>query len=116
MSKKKKLTVYDATKEELIQYFFHPLDGGFRIPPDVERFLIWLEQKRNDELLRVYEDAIEESQKALNEYIDFVKQANSEPDLDKKLALFEKANLAYQRYEKMEKIISKTDKKLWTKG
>lgn len=108
----KKLTVYDATKDELIQYFFHPLDGGFRIPSDVERFLIWLEQKRNGELLRAYEDAAEESNKALHEYIEFVKQANSEQDLDKKLTLFDEANHAYQRYEKMEKICAKTDKKL----
>lgn len=112
MAKKKKLTVYDATKEELIQYFFHPLDGGFRIQADVDRFLIWLKQKRDGELIKVYEDAAEESQKALHEYIEFIKQGNDEPDLDKKLDLFDKANLAYQRYEKMEKLCEKADKKL----
>lgn len=108
----KKLTVYDATKEELIQYFFHPIEGGFRIPSQEDRFIIWLQQKRSGELLKVYEDAAEESRKALHEYIDYVKQANNEKNLDLKLSLFEKANKAYQRYEKMEKIAEKTNKKL----
>jgi len=107
---KKKLTVYDATKEELIQYFFNPIDGGFRVPEQADRFLLWLKKKRAYELLKTYEDASEESSKALKQYIDFVRQANEEKDLDKKLELLGKANLAYQRYEKMEKIAAKADK------
>ena len=116
---KKKLTVYDATKEELIQYLFSPFDGGFRIPEQADRFLLWLRKKRADELLKSYEDATEESNKALKQYIGFVKQANEESDIDKKLELLSKANTAYERYEKMEKIAEKTDKKLedvWNDG
>ena len=108
----KKLTVYDATKEELIQYFFHPLDGGFRVPSSAERFLIWLEQKRTGELLDAQDKTIEASQKYLHEYIDLVKQANSEPELDKKLRIFEKANTAYKLYEKAERDYKKIDKEL----
>lgn len=112
MGKKKKLTVYDATKEELIQYFFHPMDGGFRIPSDVDRFLIWLNKKRADELIDAQSQTAEESQKALHEYIDYEKQANEEPDIDKKFDLFTKANEAYSRYEKAEKRYAKLDDKI----
>ena len=81
MAKEKELSVYDATKEELIQYFFHPIDGGFRIPSGVDRFLIWLKQKRTGELIDAQSQTAEESQKALHEYIDYVKQANAEQDI-----------------------------------
>ena len=113
---KKELTVYDATKEELIQYFFHPIDGGFKVPSDVKRFLIWLEDKRTGELLEAQSLTIESSQKYLHEYIELVKQANNEPELEKKMLIFEKANKAYKLYEKAEKDYKKIDKELgWSK-
>lgn len=112
MAKKKELSVYDATKEELIQYFFHPIDGGFRIPSDVDRFLIWLKQKRTGELIDAQSQTGDESQKALHEYIDYVKRANAEQDIDKKFELFCKANDAYSRYEKAEKRYAKLDKQI----
>lgn len=109
---KKKLTVYDATKEELIQYFFHPIDGGFRVPAQADRFCIWLQQKRQGELIDAQSKTIDDSQDALHEYINLVKQANAEPDIDKKIDIFEKANKAYKRYEKAEKLYRKLDKKI----
>jgi len=106
------MTVQDATKDELIQYFFNPLAGGFRIPADKDRFLIWLQQKRDGELLSVIEQSAEASQKALHAYIEYVKQANNEKDIERKLELFEKANESYKRYEKLEKAYEKANKKL----
>lgn len=112
--KMKKLTVDDATKEELIQYFFQPegFGGGHRIGASVDRFLIWLQQKRTGEFITAQEQTIDASQKALHEYIQFVKEANEEPDIDKKLTLFEKANKAYDRYEKANKAYDSLDKKI----
>lgn len=106
------MTIYDATKEELIQYFFNPLAGGVRLGAIEERFLIWLKQKRDSELLDVMDQSAEASQKALHEYIEFVKQANNEKDIERKLELFEKANNAYKRYEKLEKAHEHANKKL----
>lgn len=110
----KKLTVDDATKDELIQYFFQPegFGGGYRIPAMVDKFLIWLQHKRNGDLLNATEALIDESQKALSDYIDLVKQMNDEPDLDKKLEIAELANKAYERYEIAEKRYASLDKKL----
>ena len=111
---KKKLTIEDATKAELIQYFFQPdgFGGGFRIPALKDRFLLWLKQKRDRELLDAQEATIDASQKALHEYVELVKQMNDEKDLDKKLAIAEKANEAYARYERSEKRYRAIDKKL----
>lgn len=111
---KKKLTVDDATKEELIQYFFQPegIGGGYRIPARVDKFLLWLEQKRTGELIAAQEQTIDASQKALHEYIQFVKEANDETDIDRKITLFDKANKAYTQYEKANKAYDSLEKKL----
>ena len=110
----KKYTLNDATKDELIQYFFTPegFGGGYRINADKERFLIWLARKRSGELLDAQDQTIDASQKALGEYVDFVRKANNEPDIDKKLDLLDKANKAYERYEKANKKYESIDKKL----
>lgn len=110
----KKLTLKDATKEELIQYFFtcDYFGGGYRIQADKERFLIWLQQKRTGELLDTQEASMDASQKALDEYIDYIRQANDEKDIEKKLDIFSKANEAYKRYEKFHKRSESIDKKL----
>lgn len=111
---KHKYKVTDATKDELIQYFFgvEGFGGGFRIGADKDRFLIWLEKKRADALLDASENAMDASQKALHEYIAYVKQGNDAKDIDEKLKLFNKANEAYQRYEKYNKQYENINKKL----
>ena len=108
------LTVNDATKDELIEYFFKPdcFGGGFRIPAVRDKFLLWLQRKRNNELLTAQDETIEVSQKYFTEYINLVKQMNDEPDLDRKLEIAEKANRAYALYEKAEKKYKSIDKKL----
>jgi len=110
----KKLTLKDATKEELIQYFFtcDYFGGGFRMQADKERFLIWLQHKRTGELLDAQENSMYASQKALDEYIDYIRQANAEKDIEKKLDIFNKANEAYKRYEMLYKRSESIDKKL----
>ena len=113
-----KLKVTDATKDELIQYFFgvEGLGGGYRVGADKDRFLLWLTRKRSDALLTAGENALEASQKALHEYIGYVKQANETEDLDEKLLLFDKANKAYKRYEEFNKqydTASEKANKIW---
>lgn len=110
----KKLTIQDATKEELIQYFFtcDYFGGGYRIQADKERFLNWLKSKREGELIDAQDKATDVSQKALKEYIDFIKQANDAEDIEQKLGLLEKANKAYERYKKANKQYDKLGKKL----
>lgn len=100
----KKLTINDATKEELLLYFFTPdgFGGGFRIPCAKDSFLLWLQKKRSGELLTAYEQSSDYMQKSLHEYIELVKKANDEPDLDKKIELLKKADEAYKAYEKAD--------------
>lgn len=107
----KKLTVYDATKEELIQYFFDQTTvAGVG---NKQSFLVWLERKRTDELIEASTRAAEGSAKALNEYIQYVKMANDQMiELDEKIALLKKAENAYKRYERLEKEYEKADKKV----
>lgn len=109
---KKKLTLDDATKEELITYFFNPISGGFRLGCDKDRFLIWLQQKRTMELLDAQEASIDDSQKHLAEYVRLVKRANDTEDINEKLIIFDQANKAYGRYELAEKRCAKLGKKV----
>lgn len=108
------LKVQDATKEELIQYFFtaDAFGGGARIPASKDSFLLWLKKKRADELLKAGETALEASQEALQEYISFVKRANDSKDIEEKINLIEAAESAYKRYEKFQKVYEKESKKL----
>lgn len=112
--KDKKLTINDATKAELIEYFFKPncFGGGYRIPAMQDQFLLWLQRKRNNELLNAQDETIEASQKHLTEYINLVKQMNDERDLDKKLEIAETAYRSYALYEKAEKKYKSINKKL----
>jgi len=109
----KKLTVQDATKQELIEFLFMPagMGGGFAIPVPKDRFILWLQKKRSKEFCDSAKEAAEASNKALKSYIDLVRQANDEPDLDKKLALYAKGNEAYEKYEKYSKKYDKLSKK-----
>ena len=106
--------IEDATKEELIQYFFgvEGFGGGYRIPADKDRFLIWLERKRTDTLLDAQETATEAAQKSLERYIQYIKEANDEKDIEKKLALFRKANAAYKKFEEFNRQYTLLDKKI----
>lgn len=110
---KKKLTIQDATKEELIQYFFQRdcFGGGYRIPALKDRFLLWLQSKRSGEFLEASEASLDESQKALHEYIDCVKKMNDATDIDEKMKWAEKGNKAYERYERANKAYDKFTKK-----
>lgn len=110
----KKLTLRDATKEELLQYFFscYGCGGGFVIPMDKERFLWWLQQKRKDELRNAQEASMDASQKSLKEYIEYLKQANDEKDIERKLELLKKADKAYKRYENYNNKTDKLDDKI----
>ena len=111
---KKELSIYDATKEELIQYLFQPncFGGGYRVPARKDDFLLWLNNKRNKELLNAQDTAIEDSQRHLQEYIRLIKQANDATNLDERLEILDRANKAYQRYELAEKHYQALDKKL----
>jgi len=111
---KHKYKITDATKQELIDYFFgvEGLVVGYRIPADKDRFLIWLARKRADALIDTSKTAIEESQKALKEYISFVQQAIDTENLAEKSALYEKADNVFKRYEKYNRKYDLIEKKL----
>ena len=100
---KKKLTIQDATKEELIQYFFSAdsFGGGYRIPAMKDKFLLWLQKKRSGEFLDAADASMEESQNALREYLDCVK----------KLKWADQGTKAYERYEKATKAYDMFSKK-----
>jgi DNA-binding transcriptional regulator GbsR (MarR family) len=110
----KELTIQDATKDELIQYFFAPdgFEGGFRNPCSQDDFLLWLKLKRDSKLQDAIDENIDACQKALSEYIELVKQMNEEKDIKKKLEIAEKANKAYERFEKADNDKKKLEKKL----
>ena len=96
------VTMEDATKNELIQYFFVPegCGGAFRIPANKDAFLAWVENKRKGTLLEAGQTAQDAAMKNLNEYVSLVKKANDEKDIVKKLRIFDEANAAYKRYER----------------
>lgn len=107
------LKVSDATKEELIQYFFteDTFGGGHRIRADKDRFLLWLAKKRAGKLMEAQEAAMDKEQESLRKYIETVKAFNEEKDLDKKLELAETANKYYKQYESAGKRAAQLDKK-----
>ena len=108
------LKVSDATKEELIQYFFTEdiFGGGHRFRADEDRFLLWLSKKRAGKLIEAQEAAMDTEQESLRKYIEAVKAFNEEKDLDKKLKLAETANKYYKQYESAEKRAEQLDKKI----
>lgn len=87
------------------------MGGGFQIPVPQDSFILWLQKRRAGEFLKKAEEAAKASNNALKSYIDLVRQANDEPDLDKKLALFAKGNEAYEKYEKYSKEYERLSKK-----
>ena len=110
------LKVSDATKEELIQYFFteDTFGGGHRIRADKNRFLLWLAKKRAGKLMEAQEAATNTEQESLRKYIETVKAFNEEKDLDKKLQLAQKGNKYYEQYQRAVKQGEQINKKLDT--
>lgn len=108
------LKVSDATKEELIQYFFTEdiFGGGHRLRADEDRFLLWLAKKRAGKLLEAQEAAMDTEQESLRKYIETIKAFNEEKDLDKKLELAQKGNKYYEQYERALKQEEQLNKKL----
>lgn len=108
------LKISDATKEELIQYFFteETFGGGHRIRADKDRFLLWLAKKRAGKLMEAQNAAMDTEQESLRKYIDAVKAFNEEKDIDKKLQLAETANYYYEKYESAGKRAAQLDKKI----
>ena len=111
---KKELSVCDATKEELIQYFFQPncFGGGCRVPAREDDFLLWLRRKRDKQLLDAQDASIDDAQRHMQEYIRLINQAKDATNLDGRLEILDRANKAYQRYELAEKHYQALDKKL----
>lgn len=110
------LKVSDATKEELIQYFFieDTFGGGHRIRADRDRFLLWLAKKRAGKLMEAQEAAMNTEQESLRKYIETVKAFNEEKDLDKKMQLAQKGNKYYEQYQRAAKQEEQLNKKLDT--
>lgn len=108
---KHRYTLDDATKAELIEYFFNPISGGYIVGADKDNFLIWLQQKRSGTLLKSYETATEKAHEMLNKYIELIGAANDEPDIKKKLALLKQADSAYKKYQAFDKQSDELGKK-----
>ena len=110
------LKVSDATKEELIQYFFREdeFEGGYRIGADRDRFLLWLAKKRAGKLMEAQEAAMNTEQESLRKYIETLKAFNEEKDIDKKLELAQKGSEYYMQYKRAAKQEEQLNKKLDT--
>ena len=112
---KKANSVYDATKEELILYFFAPeFNGAGHLRADQDRFINWVNRRRNEHLLKVQGKVIEDSQTAFKEYIRLLREAGDEKDIDKKIALYDEASKAFELYEKYNKEYDKLDDQIMT--
>ena len=102
MKKEKPLTIQDATKAELIEYFFSPISGGFRIGADRQKFLLWLENHRREKAFKSYSDVQDAATKALDQHIKMLEQAIKEPDDMKRLDILTAAGRYYKQYEKLQ--------------
>ena len=102
MKEKKPLTIQDATKAELIEYFFSPISGGFRIGVDRQSFLLWLERHRREKAFKRYSDAVDAATESLDQYLKLLKRAKEEPDDMKRLDILTAAGRYYKQYEKLQ--------------
>lgn len=102
MKEKKPLTIQDATKAELIEYFFSPISGGFRIGADQLKFLLWLENHRREKNYKKYSDLQDAATESLDQYVELLEQAKDEPDGAKKLDILTAANRYFKQYEKLQ--------------
>ena len=112
MKEKKPLTIQDATKAELIEYFFSPISGGFRICADQQKFLLWLENHRREKAFERYSNV----QKAAMDYLDIsVKQlekAKEESDAMKRADLLAEAGRLYKKYEELKARADKFEERI----
>lgn len=79
------LTVNDATKDELIEYFFKPdyFGGGYRIPATQGKFLLWLQRKRSIELLTAQDETIDDKK-----FYEFLWNTINPNDMEMYLKMF----------------------------
>lgn len=112
--KTKNLTLQDVTKDELINYFFTPsgLGGGFDIPAQVDQFLVWVGRIRREKLNGAYNEATTSAIEALKKYVELTKQSLDEKDINKSLALMNKADKYYAIWEKAMKKGQKFEKQM----
>lgn len=103
--KTKNLTISDATKEELLEYFFKPegMGGGFTITAPQDKFLLWLKTRRAKECLDAMDKATNKGLVALKESVRLNKEAATETDVDKLISLSAKADELYRTFEKYDK-------------
>ena len=102
MKGKKPLTIQDATKAELIEYFFSPISGGFRIGADQQKFLLWLENRRREKKYKKYSDLQDAATESLDQYVELLERAKDEPDDMKRLTILTAADRYYRQYEKLQ--------------
>ena len=102
MKEKKPLTIQDATKAELIEYFFSPISGGFRIGADRQKFLLWLENHRREKNYKKYSDVQDAATESLDQYVKLLERAKEEPDNAKRLDILTTAGRYYKQYEKLQ--------------
>jgi len=97
----KKLTINDATKDELIQYFFVPegMGGGYKIPAPKDSFILWLENKRRGELYESSEVATKAFLKYMHESTDYMKKSLEAQDFEEKMRYIEMAEEAHKKSE-----------------
>lgn len=114
MKEKKPLTIQDATKAELIEYFFSPISGGFRIGADQLKFLLWLENHRREKAIKSYSDVQDAALKALDQSIELLEKAKAEPNEMKKFELATEAERLYKRYEELQAQANKLQERIWT--
>lgn len=102
MKEKKPLTIQDATKAELIEYFFSPISGGFRIGADQQKFLLWLENHRREKNYKKYSDLQDAATESLDQYVNLLERAKKEPDDMKRLDILTVAGKYFKQYEKLQ--------------
>ncbi len=101
MKDKKPLTIQDATKAELIEYFFSPISGGFRIGADRLKFLLWLENHRREKAFKSYSDVQDAASNCLEQHIKLIGKAKSETNSMERVDLLTEADRFYKRYEEL---------------
>lgn len=105
--------VNEATKEELLLYFFAPeFNGANRLRADKDRFLLWVNARRSKSLLDAQSRVAEQGSDYFKEYIALIKEADEEKDLDRKLAIYEKANKAYELWDRNRKEYNRLEKEI----
>lgn len=106
MGERKRLTLKECTKEELIAWLTSPRAFGAG-----EACLRFIEDRRFGMLSNSIDEAIEQSQVEIRKYIDYIKKANNESDLDKKIALLKEADRHYKLHEQYDRDYERLSKR-----